>query len=75
MYLSESVTFGESPAISFRPLTYYNVQPIGALSGLSELHIGHSIVARAVFVGLRRAVSEMKALLREAAARDPGELS
>ncbi len=55
-------------------LTYYNVQPIAALSGLSELHIGHSIVARAVFVGLRQAVTEMKALLREAAAHDPGEL-
>jgi len=56
-------------------LTYYNVQPIAALPGLGELHIGHSIVARAVFVGLRQAVAEMKALLREAAARGPGELS
>ena len=54
-------------------LTYYNVQPIAALPGLSELHIGHSIVARAVFVGLRQAAAEMKALLREAAAHDPGE--
>jgi pyridoxine 5-phosphate synthase len=31
------------------------------------LHIGHSIVSRSVFVGLREAVREMKALMREAA--------
>ena len=48
-------------------LTYYNVQPIAALPGVSELHIGHSIVARAVFTGLRQAVAEMKALMREVA--------
>lgn len=50
-------------------LNYYNVQPIAALPGVRELHIGHSIVSRAVFVGLREAVREMKALMREAAAR------
>jgi pyridoxine 5-phosphate synthase len=33
-----------------------------------ELHIGHAIISRAVFVGLREAVRQMKALLREAAA-------
>jgi pyridoxine 5-phosphate synthase len=50
-------------------LNYFNVQPVAALPGVRELHIGHSIVARSVFVGLREAVSQMKALLREAAAR------
>jgi pyridoxine 5-phosphate synthase len=49
-------------------LNYFNVQPIAALAGVRELHIGHAIVSRAVFVGLREAVSEMKALIREAAA-------
>ena len=49
-------------------LTYYNVQPIAALPQVRELHIGHSIVSRAVFVGLRAAVAEMKRLMREAAA-------
>ena len=49
-------------------LTYYNVQPIAALPGVRELHIGHSIVSRAVFTGLRAAVAEMKKLMREAAA-------
>ncbi|MCL1860354.1 MAG: pyridoxine 5'-phosphate synthase, partial [Proteobacteria bacterium] len=47
-------------------LNYYNVQPIAALAGVRELHIGHAIVSRAVFVGLRSAVSEMKRLMREA---------
>ena len=48
-------------------LTYANVQPIAALEGLKELHIGHSIVARAVFTGMRQAVEDMKRLIREAA--------
>ena len=50
-------------------LTYYNVQPVAILPGVRELHIGHAIVSRAVFVGLREAVAEMKRLLREAAAQ------
>lgn len=48
-------------------LNYYNVQPVAKLAGIRELHIGHAIVSRAVFVGLREAVREMKALMREAA--------
>ncbi len=47
-------------------LTYANVPPIARLTGLGELHIGHSIVSRAVFVGVRAAVAEMKRLIREA---------
>ena len=47
-------------------LNYYNVQPIAALPGIRELHIGHAIVSRSIFVGLREAVSEMKRLMREA---------
>jgi len=50
-------------------LNYYNVQPIARLAGVRELHIGHAIVSRAVFVGLREAVREMKQLMREAADR------
>jgi len=48
-------------------LNYYNVQPVARLPGVRELHIGHAIVSRAVFVGLREAVREMKLLMREAA--------
>jgi pyridoxine 5-phosphate synthase len=50
-------------------LNYSNVQPVARLPGIRELHIGHAIVSRAIFVGLREAVREMKALLREAAGR------
>lgn len=44
-------------------LTYRNVTAIAAVPGFSEFNIGHSIIARAVFVGLRAAVREMKDLL------------
>ena len=50
-------------------LNYVNVQPVAALPGVRELHIGHAIVSRAVFVGMREAVREMKRLIREGAAR------
>jgi pyridoxine 5-phosphate synthase len=50
-------------------LNYYNVGPVAALPGVRELHIGHAIVSRALFVGLREAVSQMKALMRQAAVR------
>jgi pyridoxine 5-phosphate synthase len=48
-------------------LTYFNVQPVAGLEGVRELHIGHAIVSRAMFTGLREAVRQMKALMREAA--------
>ena len=44
-------------------LNYLNVQPIARLTGMKELHIGHAIVSRAVFTGLREAVREMKWLI------------
>ncbi|NIT35403.1 MAG: pyridoxine 5'-phosphate synthase [candidate division Zixibacteria bacterium] len=47
-------------------LNYYNVKPIAAISGIEELNIGHSIVARAIFVGLEEATRQMLALMREA---------
>jgi pyridoxine 5-phosphate synthase len=50
-------------------LNYFNVQPVAALPGVGELHIGHAIVSRALFVGLREAVRQMKALIREPAVR------
>ena len=50
-------------------LNYYNVQPIARLTGIRELHIGHSIISRSVFSGLREAVREMKRLMREGAER------
>ena len=50
-------------------LNYQNVQAIAAIPGISELNIGHAIIARAMFTGLEEAVREMKRLMREAAAR------
>ena len=50
-------------------LNYFNVQPVASLPGVGELHIGHAIVSRSLFVGLREAVRQMKALIREAAVR------
>ena len=47
-------------------LHYHNVQAIAAIPGVSELNIGHAIVARAIFSGLREAVREMKRLMLEA---------
>lgn len=44
-------------------LNYRNVQPVAAIPGMRELNIGHSIVARALMVGMQQAVREMRNLL------------
>jgi len=44
-------------------LTYRNIGPVAAIEGLCEFNIGHSIVSRAVIVGLREATAEMIALI------------
>ncbi|MCW6034734.1 pyridoxine 5'-phosphate synthase [Spirulina subsalsa FACHB-351] len=41
-------------------LTYWNVYPVACIEGMEELNIGHTIISRAVLVGLERAVREMK---------------
>ena len=46
-------------------LNYFNVKPIAAIKGIRGLYIGHSIISRAVLVGLQKAVRDMKALLYE----------
>jgi pyridoxine 5-phosphate synthase len=46
-------------------LNYWNVQPIVRIPGVEELNIGHSIVSRAVMVGMDRAVREMKQVMQE----------
>lgn len=47
-------------------LNYANVGPIAGLPGLSELHIGHAIVSRAVYTGMMAAVREMKSAIERA---------
>ncbi|UUO04416.1 pyridoxine 5'-phosphate synthase [Blastopirellula sp. J2-11] len=44
-------------------LTYSNVLPIAAIPKMSELNIGHSIIARSIMVGLQQAVRDMKQLI------------
>ena len=49
-------------------LHYHNVQAIAQINSMNELNIGHAIVAHALFVGFKSAVSEMKALMIQARA-------
>jgi pyridoxine 5-phosphate synthase len=50
-------------------LNYHNVQAIAAIPGISDLNIGHAIIARALFTGMQEAVREMKRLMNEAVSR------
>lgn len=45
-------------------LTYWNVYLIACLPGMEELNIGHTIISRALLIGLERAVREMKQAIR-----------
>ena len=47
-------------------LHYQNVAAVARLPHMQELNIGHSIVARAIFVGIETAVREMRDLIRTA---------
>ncbi|MFO0843106.1 MAG: pyridoxine 5'-phosphate synthase [Gemmataceae bacterium] len=46
-------------------LNYHNVQAVAAIAEVEEMNIGHSIVSRAVLVGMERAVRDMKAAMAE----------
>lgn len=50
-------------------LHYHNVEQVAEIPQINELNIGHSIVARAVFVGLKVAVQEMRQLILDAGRR------
>lgn len=50
-------------------LTYENVSPVAAIPEIEELNIGHSIIARSVFIGIERAVREMDKTVRRARRR------
>ncbi len=47
-------------------LNYQNVEPVAAIPGLGELNIGHAIIARAMFTGLKQAVHDMRTLIMAA---------
>lgn len=66
--IRDAVTYGKQLGLKVNAghgLHYHNVQAIAAIPGISELNIGHAIVAHAIFVGLEQAVKEMKTLMRE----------
>lgn len=56
-------------------LNYRNVEPVASIAGFSEFNIGHSIVSRAVLIGMRSAVREMKDLLDRAGQRQLATLA
>ncbi len=58
------------PVFAGHGLNLTNVAPVAAILEITEFNIGHSIIARALFVGLKEAVAEMRAALRRA--RGPG---
>lgn len=64
--LAEAVRIGQGCGLEVHGghgLTYRNIAPIAATPGFCEFNIGHSIVSRAVFTGMRAAVREMRALI------------
>ncbi|MCL1479487.1 pyridoxine 5'-phosphate synthase [Marinobacter sp. M3C] len=50
-------------------LNYHNTERVAAIAGINELNIGHAIISRAVFTGLKEAVRDMKALIDNACQR------
>lgn len=65
--IQQAVSYGQKLGLQVNAghgLHYHNVQPIVAIEGITELNIGHAIIAQAVFSGLAGAVAEMKALLQ-----------
>ncbi len=61
-----AVAYGKSIGLQVNAghgLDYHNVKRIADIKGITELNIGHSIISRAIFSGLRVAVSDMRLLL------------
>ena len=64
--LKKAATFAKSKGLRVNAghgLTYHNVIPVASLPEVEELNIGHSIMARAIMIGLPQAVKDMKALM------------
>ena len=72
--LAEAASHGHALGLAVHAghgLTYENVVPVAALPYVEELNIGHSVISRAVLVGLERAVREMKEIVLAAPAGVP----
>lgn len=64
--VKEAISYAQSIALKTNAghgLNYENVKPIAKISGIEQLHIGHSVISRAVLVGIKEAVREMKGLM------------
>lgn len=64
--ISEGVAYALAQGLEVNAghgLHYHNVEEIAAIPGINELNIGHAIIARAVFTGLKQAIWEMKQLI------------
>jgi pyridoxine 5-phosphate synthase len=67
--IAEAVKRGQKAGLQVNAghgLNYQNVASIAALPAVVELNIGHAIIARALFTGMKAAVAEMKRLMQEA---------
>ncbi len=67
--LAEATAFAKENGLQVHMghgLNYTNVQAVARIAGVEELNIGHSIVSRAVLVGMERAVRDMKEAIRQA---------
>ncbi len=69
--LQDAVTYARKKGLVVNAghgLHYHNTERVAAIAGINELNIGHAIIARAVFTGLKEAVKDMKAILESARA-------
>ncbi|AZR40053.1 pyridoxine 5'-phosphate synthase [Marinobacter salarius] len=67
--LQDAVTYARKKGLVVNAghgLHYHNTERVAAIAGINELNIGHAIIARAVFTGLKEAVKDMKAILERA---------
>lgn len=63
LIVKESIDFARNLGLHTNAghgLNYQNIRPIANLVGIEQLHIGHSVISRAVMVGIKDAVKEMK---------------
>ena len=70
--LVEAVSYASSKGLVVNAghgLNYQNTERVAAIEGIHELNIGHAIIGRAVFTGLKEAVRDMKAILDQARGR------
>ena len=71
MAIREAATLGAGLGLAVHAghgLTVHNVGPVAVIPEIEELNIGHSIISRAIFVGLAESVREMRAAMDAARA-------